>query len=434
MDASHFDGQSAYASVSRLRIDDLRPYVYRTHDGGKSWQPIVEGLPNAPVNAVREDPVRKGLLYAATETGMWVSFDDGDHWQSLQLNLPASSMRDVVVHGSDLIVATHGRAFWILDDITPLRQMSADTAQAAAFLFKPAQAVRVRRSLNTDTPLPADEPMGENPPDGAILDYSLGAAASAGPVTLEIVDASGKLVRRYTSSDTPWITPEELARQTIPPGWVKLPETLSASTGLHRWVWDLHYAAPTVPEHEYPISAVPHRTPQYPLGPRALPGSYTVRLTANGTTLTQPLTVTMDPRVTTTPAGLAQVFDLEMRLSDMLTRSSDAITKAKAALGQPKISAKRKARIEEVLNGPKPPAARVPAHRPAKRAEATAERKQPPPARPVTLTEVQGAVGALYGMLDRADAAPTSAQVEAVNATIAKFNEIMTKWEALRVQ
>src|SRR5207248_8044483 len=171
IDASHFDGDSAYASVSRFRIDDLRPYIYRTHDGGKTWQFIVTNLPDSPVDTVREDPVRKGLLFAGTETGVWVSFDDGDHWQSLQLNLPHTSMRDVVIHGNDLIVATHGRSFWILDDITPLRQVTADVIQRNAVLFNPAEAVRVRRSLNTDTPLPADEPAGENPPNGAIIDY-----------------------------------------------------------------------------------------------------------------------------------------------------------------------------------------------------------------------------------------------------------------------
>ena len=166
--------KSAYASVSRFRIDDLKPYIYRTHDSGKTWQLITTGLPdNAPVDTVREDPVRKGLLFAGTETSVWVSFDDGDHWQSLQLNLPHTSMRDLWIYEDDLILATHGRSFWILDDISPLRQIKADTADTSNLLFKPAPAYRVRRSTYTDTPMPPDEPAGENPPNGAIIDYYL---------------------------------------------------------------------------------------------------------------------------------------------------------------------------------------------------------------------------------------------------------------------
>ncbi len=415
IDASHFDNDTAYASVSRLRVDDLHPYIYRTHDGGKTWQSIANGLPDSPVNTVREDPLRKGMLFAGTETGVWVSFDDGDRWQSLQLNLPATSMRDLVIHGNDLIVATHGRAFWILDDITPLRQLAPAVTQSAAFLFRPGEAIRVRRSLNTDTPMPPDEPLGQNPPDGSIIDYYLGAKS---PVGLEILDSGGKLVRRFTSSDAPWITQEELQKQLIPPYWVKMPQTLSAAPGYHRFVWDLHYPAPVSLEHEYPISAVPAGTPRLPLGPRALPGTYTVRLTADGQTLSEPLTVTLDPRVKTPAAGLGQMFDLQMRLADMMTRTSEAITQAKALLAKPSTRGKLKEQAEAVLNGPKPPA------KPAK--------PQPPAEKPPTLTSVAGAVGNLYGQIDRADATPTPAQVEAVNATAAQFDTVMKQWEALK--
>ena len=378
IDASHFDDQSAYASVSRFRIDDLRPYIYRTHDGGKTWQLIVSNLPNSPVDAVREDPVRKGLLFAGTETGAWMSFDDGDHWQSLQLNLPRTSARDVVIHGNDLIVATHGRGFWILDDIAPLRQITPGALQSPAFLFQPAEAVRVRRSLNTDTPIPADEPLGENPPDGAIIDYSLGAGTSS--VVLEILDSSGKLVRRFTSSDAPWISADDLRKQTIPPYWVKPPQTLSATAGMHRWVWDLHYPSPTALEHEYPISAVPHATPQFPLGPRAVPGTYTVRLTANGRTLTAPLTITLDPRIKTPAAGIAQMFDLQMRLADMLSRSSEAVTKAKAMIAQASTPKAAKDQLTILLSGPKEPEAAAAAQQPAKTTEVTEQKKPAPPA------------------------------------------------------
>src|SRR6185437_1255998 len=284
--ASRFSDDTAYVAVNRFRVDDLRPYVYRTHDGGKTWQLITNGLPDdSPVNAVREDPVRKGLLFAATETAVWVSFNDGEHWESLQLNLPHTSMRVLWVHDNDLVVATHGRSFWILDDIAPLRQINTETAEADVHLFQTAPAYRVRRDNNTDTPLPADEPAGENPPDGALLDYYLNAPAS-GAVTLEILDSHGKLVRRYSSTDRPDRSPEELQKEMIPAYWLKPFASLSTTAGMHRWVWDLRYAPPTTTQHEYPISAIPYRTPRYPLGPLVLPGSYTVRLTADGKTQT----------------------------------------------------------------------------------------------------------------------------------------------------
>ncbi|HUJ13047.1 MAG TPA: glycoside hydrolase [Thermoanaerobaculia bacterium] len=421
IDAGHFDNDTAYASVSRLRVDDLKPYIYRTHDGGKTWQLIVNDLPgNAPVNAVREDPVRKGMLYAATETSMYVSFDDGDHWQSMQLNLPHSSMRDVVVYGNDLIVATHGRGFWVLDDIAPLRQVTAPMSNVA--LFQPADAIRVRRSLYTDTPMPPDEPMAENPPNGAIIDYYLGSNAT-GVVTIDILDDAGKVVRTFSSTDKPWITPPELEKQTIPPYWVKMPQMVSAISGMHRFVWDLHYPAPTALEHEYPISAVPYNTPQYPLGPRAMPGNYTVRLTANGQTLTAPLKVTLDPRVTMTAAQARQMFDLQTQLANMLTRSSEAVTAAKAMLTKAGLTAARKQQIQAITSGAQP----------AKKTEVTPQKQTaPPPEPPPTLTSVQSDVSTLYGQIDRADAAPTQAQIDAVNRTAARYDAVMKQWEALQ--
>jgi photosystem II stability/assembly factor-like uncharacterized protein len=203
MDASHFDAQTAYAAINTFRLDDLRPHIYRTRDGGKTWTEIVAGIPDGgTVNVVREDPVRRGLLFAGTELAVYVSFDDGDSWQSLRGNMPATSIRDLVVKDDDLVVGTHGRSFWILDDITPLRRIAPAALQDAAFLFPPQQAWRFRWNKNTDTPLPPDEPAGQNPPDGAIVHYFLKGAA-AGPVTLEIVDGAGTVVRRYRSDDTP---------------------------------------------------------------------------------------------------------------------------------------------------------------------------------------------------------------------------------------
>ncbi|HEX7840546.1 MAG TPA: hypothetical protein VF469_23870, partial [Kofleriaceae bacterium] len=262
LDASHFDDTTVYASVSRLRVDDLTPYIYKTHDAGKTWTLITTGLPPGPVDAVREDPVRKGLLYASTENGVWVSFDDGGTWQSLQRNLPHTSVRDIVVHDSDLIVATHGRGFWIMDDITPLRQVAAAMPDT---LFKPAAAYRFPRSLYTDTPIPPDEPLAENPPTGAVIDYHL-AEPAQGPVTLEITDARGKHVRGYASTDPPDLTQAELAKQLIPSYWVRPHRSLGTAAGGHRWVWDLRGDRPLAMSYQYPISAVPHDTPRTPLG------------------------------------------------------------------------------------------------------------------------------------------------------------------------
>ncbi|HKW45230.1 MAG TPA: hypothetical protein VJN22_06185, partial [Candidatus Eremiobacteraceae bacterium] len=253
LEASHFDANTAYAAVNRFRSDDLRPYVYRTRDGGKHWQLMVDGLAdNASVNTVREDPVRRGLLYAGTERAVYVSFDDGERWQSLQLNLPATSMRDLTVHGDDLVVGTHGRSFWILDDLTPLRQVTSAALSAPALLFQPQTAIRVQRNQNTDTPLPPEVPAGQNPPDGAILDYYLPTAAS-GPVTLAIYDASGKLVRRFSSDEQLHVPTEGLR---VPTYWVRQPQQLSAAAGMHRFVWDLHYPPPAATSFDYPISAI----------------------------------------------------------------------------------------------------------------------------------------------------------------------------------
>src|SRR5437660_2520220 len=324
MEASHFDTLEAWAAVNRFRLDDLHPHIYRTSDGGRTWSEVVEGIPpNEVVNAVREDPVRRGLLYAGTERSVYVSFDDGAHWQSLRLDLPASSVRDLVVHDTDLVVATHGRSFWVLDDITPLRQIGAAAAAAAAggaYLYRPAPAVRVRWNGNTDTPLPPDEPAGRNPPDGAMLDYYL-ARPAAGPVVLEVRDRSGALVRRFASGDRP--EPPDTT-VNIPLTWIRPSPTLSTDRGMHRFVWDLHAAPPPALQHEYPISAIRGDTPREPRGPWVLPGSYTVRVTVDGVTLTQPLVVRRDPRVGPGPGVLEQQFALALRLVRAMDRDTAA--------------------------------------------------------------------------------------------------------------
>ena len=323
MDASHFQGDTVYAAVNRLRLDDLHPYIYRTHDGGRSWQKVVQGIPDdEPVNTVREDPERKGLLFAGTEKTVYVSFDDGDHWQSLKQNLPATSIRDLVVHGDDIAVGTHGRSFWILDNITPLRQFPV--AKSAATLFKPQLTYRIRRNNNTDTPLPPEEPAGKNPPNGAMIDYVLGSATNS--VTIDIKDASGKLVRRFSSEDKPEVAnPQEL---NIPTYWIRPPQSVSTEPGTHRLVWDLHYPPPASLSREFPISAIYRDTPQYPLGPSVLPGKYSVQLTVNGVVSTQALEIRMDPRIKASAEPLRAQFELESKIAAAMQQSFDALKQA----------------------------------------------------------------------------------------------------------
>jgi photosystem II stability/assembly factor-like uncharacterized protein len=422
--ASHFDDDSAYASVSRFRINDERPYIYRTHDSGKTWNLITSGLPEiGPVDTVREDPVRKGLLFAGTENAVWVSFDDGDHWQSLQLNLPHTSMRDLWIHDDDLIVATHGRAFWILDDITPLREATSSLAATDAHLFTPAPAYRVHRDTYTDTPLPPDEPTGANPPDGAMIDYYLGRTASA-PVTLEILDARGQLVRKFSSADKPDVTEAELRKQLIPLYWVRPFRSLSADAGMHRWVWDLHYPAPDSTRHDYPISAIPGDTPRYPLGPTVLPGSYTARLTANGKSYTANFTVKMDPRVKTSAAGLDQKFQLETRLASLVSQTSKAVMQA-GSIREPL------QKVSEQATGPTKDSVQ------AFQTKLAAVLGAPsgffaPPSAEVTLAQVNGQVAALYGQVWQADAEPSVAQSEAVKAIEHDTSDVMKRWDALK--
>ena len=419
--ASHFDENTAYIAVNRFRIDDLRPYIYRTRDGGKSWQAIGNGLPeNAPVNTVREDPFQKNLLFAGTETSVWISFDGGDRWEPLQLNLPHTSMRDLWIHENDLIVGTHGRSFWILDDIAPLRELVG--AAGDVHLFPPRVAYRIRRDTYTDTPLPADEAAGENPPDGAIIDYSL-LRPVTGALTLEILDSAGKVIRRYSSSDHADRSAEEFRRELIPPYWLKPWQSLSSDAGLHRWVWDLRYPPPLSTAHEYPIAAVPHRTPRYPLAPLVVPGTYTVRLIANGETFTVPLTVKMDPRVKVSQAGLEKKFDLSMKLYSTLNDSSQAVNQARsvheqfedlaesasAAIKQPVKTLDT--RIAELLDGAK-----------------DSDKSETKPA----LSEANADLIALYKEVEKADAEPTRAQIESFEILGRRLSEELRAWDQLK--
>jgi photosystem II stability/assembly factor-like uncharacterized protein len=420
--ASRFDENTAYISVSRFRLDDLQPYIYRTHDGGATWQAIAAGLPqNAPVNVVREDPERKGMLYAGTETGVWLSLDDGDTWQSIEYNLPHTSMRDLMVHDDDLIVATHGRSFWVLDDIAPLRQMDKHMAQAGPYLFTPGAAYRVRRSTYTDTPMPPDEPMGQNPPDGAAIDFTVPAEVK-GPVVLEILDMQNNVVRRYASDDKPESTEADLAKQLIPLYWLRMPATLPATPGMHRWVWDLHETPVAASNYEYPISAVPHATPRVPQGVLALPGSYTVRLMVDGTTMTVPLTVKMDPRATATTADLVAEHDAETELADLMSASAKTALEAHSAREQaeyllPKAQGELKQSLQmlddglnELLSGSDAPDG--------------AEDKP-------GLDAVTNEARELYLQVGQADAAPTAAQQKASSQIAGELRAAQEEWAPL---
>jgi len=266
---------------------------------------------------VREDPVRKGLLYACTEAGVYVSLNEGEDWVSLQLNLPFTSVRDLVVHENDLVVATFGRSFWILDDMTPLRQIARPAEASAARLFAPAPAYRVRPGGDQATPVPVDEALAANPPDGAVLDYYLKENSSS-PIQLEIFDAEGKLVRRFASDDQLRRTKPDSVPFTM--NWVHDPPPLSNQAGMHRFVWDLHYPLPDSVQRSLYLTA----------GPLVVPGNYSVKLMANGTSSTQSLTIKMDPRVNAAAEALERQFALASQLGGRLGEVCAALQQANA--------------------------------------------------------------------------------------------------------
>ena len=449
MDASHFDAQTAYAAINTLRLDDLRPHIYRTRDGGTTWTQIVDGLPDgAPVDVVREDPKRRGLLFAGTEREVYVSFDDGDRWESLRLNMPATSVRDVIVHGDDLIAGTHGRGIWILDDITALRQVDAgddggresdggrrrnsgsgiensasgQTDSRPRVLFRPQVAYRVRQNTNTDTPIPPDEAAGTNPPDGAIINYILGADARQ--VTLEIFDAAGALVRRYSSADPVEIPDPGTA--PVPVYWYRPGRALPATAGFHRVMWDVHYQPLRIAGGRagLPIAAVPHDTPPAPTSPWAPPGRYTVTLTVDGASYTEPLVVKMDPRVTTPPLGLAQQFTLSKQLYDGIL----AVQKAQQEIGglKERANAQRgRAADERALV--------------AFQAKLTALEGQPAGGGrgaaaegPESFATIVGTLNQLMNLLQGADVTPTTQLTAAVAERRAALNRLLARWTALK--
>ncbi len=424
MEAGHFDTKTAYIAANTLRLDDLNPHFWKTHDGGKTWTEIDNGIAGgAAANSIREDPRKKGLLYAATDTQVWFSIDDGDNWNSLRLDMPAISVRDIEVKDddsclcADLVAGTHGRGFWILDDVTPLRQAADAAAASSAYLFKPETGVRVRSGTNDPTPWPPEVPAGENPPAGAIVDYYLPAAADE--VKMEFLNAGGKVVRTYSSRD-PVRTPDpaidpvaynKICQETptaqdcgLPLYWPAPPRVLKTSAGMHRFTWEMHYDV--VPGSGGggrgggggEVGAVPHRTYPGIVSPWIAPGAYTVRLTAGGQSVTQPITIKMDPRVKITP-DVQQIFTLTTRMEDGARNALSAQKEARALVEKSSANASVAAKLKEI---------------------------------DAELGEIGGQMVASIMSMQAAEMPPTAAQLAAASKQEAAYAELMTRWAALK--
>jgi len=478
MDAGHFDTKTAYAAANTLRLDDMNPHFWRTHDGGKTWTEINTGIAGGAVsNSIREDPRKKGLLYAATDTQVWVSIDDGDHWSSLRLDMPAISVRDIEVKDdatcmcSDLVAGTHGRGFWILDDVTPLRQAADAAAAKNAYLFKPATGIRIRFGTNDPTPWPPELPAGENPPPGALIDYYLPSDTSE--VKLEVLNTAGKVIRTYSSTDavrnpdptTDPVAYNKLCQQTptapdcsLPLYWPAPPRVLKTSAGMHRFSWDMHYD---------PLpgggggggrggggggGAVPHRTYAGVNSPWVAPGNYTVRLTANGQSMTQPITIKMDPRVKVTPE-VQQIFTLSTQAETSAMAAAAAYNDARALADKVKTRPQSAAndallkQIDEIA-----PVAAAPAEdgggrggrggRGGGRGERLAAAASaaevaigapPPPAAP-TLANIGQQLVASVMPMQSSELPPTTAQITAATKAQADYTALMARWTALKAK
>jgi hypothetical protein len=425
VEASHFDAGTAYAAVNRNNQDDLKPHIFRTRDFGKTWQDTVTGIREKDfVRTVREDPVRKGLLYAGTEMGVYVSFDEGEHWQSLRLNMPVVAIHDLAIEQDDLVAATYGRSFWILDDVTPLRQLDAPEGASGAHLFAPRTAIRVRRDENQDTPLPPEVPAGKNPPDGAILNYFL-TANSAGDIQLEIYGEDEKLVRSFSSADAAKPLEET---PFVAEYWIGHPQALSKSAGMHRFVWDLRYADPRAmhPQspYNYPIAAIVGSTPLPPQGPLVLPGKYEVRLKAAGQVLRQALEVKMDPRVTVARNDLQSSLELQLKISALLGKNFEGYQQAKGLRAR---LAELQKRLKEdpIAVG----ASALDAKVAGIAGEATAISETPKTA---SFNAVNDTLTALMALVDGADFAPSEESFAAYRRICMGSNEALAAWQELK--
>ncbi len=425
MEASHFDAGTAYAAVNRNGLDDLRPHIFRTRDFGKTWQETVNGIRDGDfVRAVREDPARKGLLYAGTQQGVYVSFDSGDHWQSLRLNMPVVAIHDLAIEQDDLVAATYGRSFWILDDVTPLRQTDGRAVFSGAHLFAPRNAIRVRRDENQNTPLPPEIPAGQNPPDGAILNYVL-PANSTGDIQLEIYDEDEKLVRSFSSVPAPQ-EPEETP--FVAEYWIGHPQALSKATGMHRFVWNLRYPDPRAmhPQspYNYPIAAIVGSTPLPPEGPLVLPGKYEVRLKAGAQVFRQPLEIKMDPRMAAARNELQSSLELQLKISALLERNFDGYQQTKDL----------RARMAELMKRPKEDPIAVAASALDAKVAALAGEATPILETPKTasLMAMNDTLTALMALVDGADFAPSEESFAAYRRICKGLNETLAAWQELK--
>ncbi len=404
IEASHFDAGTAYAAINSFRLDDLRAHIYRTRDFGKTWTEITKNIPDGGAsNVVREDPARKGLH---------------------------TSMRDLAIHGDDLIVATHGRSFWILDDVTPLRQLNADIAKESVHLFVPQEATRFRWNRNPDTPLPPEFPAGKNPPDGAIIDYYLASPAKE-PVTLEIFDAHNQLVRKYASTDKPLNMAKIAAENPIPMYWVRHEQELSSVAGMHRFVWDIHYPAPESLAHDYPISAIVHDTPRYPLGALALPGEYMVKLTVDGKSYSKPFVVKMDPRIKTPLADLGKQFEMQSGSVEGMNRSFEALSQVQSVRAQLKERAAKagKGALADAIAALDKQTAEL---------EGAAQSNfygLPPGAKqPENFSSLNQHFGGILAVADSADAAPTTQATAVFKDLEEALEKLVARWAKIRQQ
>jgi len=425
VEPSHFDASTAYVAVNRNNLEDLHPHFFRTHDSGKTWQETISGIREMDfVRVVREDPVRKGLLYAGTEEGAYVSFDEGEHWQTLRLNMPVVAIHDLAIEQDDLIAATYGRSFWILDDVTPLRQVNAGMASAGEHRFAPGPAIRVRRDENQDTPLPPEIPAGKNPPDGAILNYYLPANSSS-DIQLEIHDADGNLVHSYSSAPLPK-SEEEVPY--VAEYWIAHPVPLSKTAGMHRFVWNLRYADPPAVQvqspYNYPIAAIVGSTPLPPEGPLVLPGKYEVRLKAGGQTLREALEVKMDPRVNVVRHDLESSLELQLKISALLARDFSGYQQVKDL----------RARLGELLKRPKEDPLAAAAAALDGKAAALAGEATPIDEKPKTTSfmAVNETLTALMALVDGADFAPSEESFAAYRRLCGGFNEAASAWQEIK--
>lgn len=420
VEPSHHDAGTAYLTVGSSR-QAVSPQILRTRDFGATWQPIIDGLPaNEGVRVVREDPVRKGLLFAGTDSTVFFSFDEGDHWHPLTLDLPATPVTDMEIHGDDVVISTYGRGLWILDNISPIRQLTPEVLSSASHLFTPSTALRVRWDTNQDTPLPIETPSGKNPPDGVGIDYYLNASL-ADPPSITIRDASGAVVRKFSGAQ---VEPN-LPLPNVPEYWFSTPQPVDGTSGLHRFIWDLRYDSPRILPASYygPIleyteytladHAIPYETPrQQPQGPLVVPGHYTVEFTAGGHTIKQPLTVQLDPRVHATQADLEAQLALARRLLKGIEASYSEYQKQKA-LGSA-LDLRKKDKPAEIADT-------------EKQIRAVQDgTKEAPGFGPINRDLTR-----LLDSVEAGDQRPTEPQIQAVNETCEALVKAMTLWNTL---